>query len=120
MAGPLPGDPYPAAGSPSSGGVADIMREISCEPGRHIAIPGTLNFRDAGGYPVVGGGVTGWRRLLRSDRLHRLSQGATDRPRRHGLRTVPGLPSGAQAQIPPSPDEDLARNGALTHNIPPI
>src|SRR5258708_6668780 len=117
MAGPFPGDPSPAPGSPSSGGVADLMREISCEPGRHIAIPGTLNFRDAGGYPVVGGGVTGWRRLLRSDGLHRLSQGATDRLGGLGLRTVLDLRTGAEAQIAPSPVDDFARNGALTMNI---
>ncbi len=117
MAGPFPGDPSPAPGSPSSGGVADLMREISCEPGRHIAIPGTLNFRDAGGYPVVGGGVTGWRRLLRSDGLHRLSQGATDLLGGLGLRTVLDLRTGAEAQIAPSPVDDFARNGALTMSI---
>ena len=39
-------------------------------------VPGTLNFRDAGGYPTADGGVTAWRRLLRSDGLHRLDQGA--------------------------------------------
>src|SRR5258708_12777943 len=103
MAGPFPGDPSPAPGSPSSGGVADLMREISCEPGRHIAIPGTLNFRDAGGYPVVGGGVTGWRRLLRSDGLHRLSQGATDRLGGLGLRTLPDPRPRSEAQPPPHP-----------------
>src|SRR5258707_12594658 len=95
MAGPFPGDPSPAPGSPSSGGVADLMREISCEPGRHIAIPGTLNFRDAGGYPVVGGGVTGWRRLPRSDGLHRLSQGATDRLRGRSPPSAPDLRTGS-------------------------
>src|SRR5258706_2815077 len=117
MAGPFPGDPSPAPGSPSSGGVADIMREISCEPGRHIAIPGTLNFRDAGGYPVVGGGVTGWRRLLRSDGLHRLSQGATELLGGLGLRTVLDLRTSAEAQIASSPVNDFARDGALTMNI---
>src|SRR5258706_13333414 len=114
MAGPLPGDPYPAAGSPSSGGVAEIMREISCEPGRHIAIPGTLNFRDAGGYPVVGGGVTGWRRLLRSDGLHRLSQGATDLPGGIGLTAGPGLRTEAGPQLAARPAGQLPRQRART------
>src|SRR5258707_15774617 len=108
MAGPFPGDPSPAPGSPSSGGVADLMREISCEPGRHIAIPGTLNFRDAGGYPGVGGGVTGWRRPLRSDGLHRLSQGATDRLGGPRPRTLPGLRTGAAAPTPPGPGAGFA------------
>src|SRR5258708_21648374 len=113
MAGPFPGAPYPAPGSPSSGGVADLMREISCEPGRHIAIPGTLNFRDAGGYPVVGGGVTGWRRLLRSDWLHRLSPGATDLLGGLGLRTLLYLRSSADAQIGSSPVSALPLNRGL-------
>ena len=117
MAGPFPGDPYQAPGPPSSGRVAGLMREISREPGRHIAIPGTLNFRDAGGYPVAGGGVTGWRRLLRSDGLHRLGHGATDLLAGLGLRTVLDLRTGAEAQIAPSPVDDFARNGALTMSI---
>src|SRR5258707_13206203 len=113
MAGPFPGAPYPAPGSPSSGGVADLMREISCEPGRHIAIPGTLNFRDAGGYPVVGGGVTGWRRLLRSAGLHRLSQGTTARPGRLGPPPRLDLPAGGGAQAAPRPAHHFATHGAL-------
>jgi protein-tyrosine phosphatase len=120
MAGPLPGYPYPRspAQDPAPwGGVAGLVREISREPGRHIAIPGTLNFRDAGGYPVAGGGVTGWRRLLRSDGLHRLGRGATDLLGGLGLRTVLDLRTSAEAQMAPSPVDDLGRNGALTMNI---
>ena len=117
MAGPIPGDPYPAPGPLRAGGVVGLMWEISREPGRHIAIPGTLNFRDAGGYPVTGGGVTGWRRLLRSDGLHRLGREATDLLGGLGLRTVVDLRTYAEAEIAPSPVEDFAGNGALTMNI---
>jgi protein-tyrosine phosphatase len=39
---------------------------------RRIALPGTLNLRDLGGYPTSDGGTVRWRTLLRSDALHRL------------------------------------------------
>ena len=120
MVGPLAGDPYPAPGPAPADGVVSLVREISREPGRRIAIPGTLNFRDAGGYPVADGGVTGWRRLLRSDGLHHLGQGATDLLGRFGLRTVLDLRTSAEAQLAPSPVDDLASTGALTMNIPLI
>jgi protein-tyrosine phosphatase len=120
MVGPLSGDPYPAPGPAPADGVASLVREISREPGRRIAIPGTLNFRDAGGYPVADGGVTGWRRLLRSDGLHRLGLGATDLLGRLGLRTVLDLRTSAEAQLAPSPVDGLAGNGARTMNIPLI
>jgi protein-tyrosine phosphatase len=117
MAGPLSGDPNPVTGPYLAGGVAGLIRQISHEPGRHLAIPGTLNFRDAGGYPVADGGVTGWRRLLRSDGLHRLGLGATNLLGQLGLRTVLDLRTSAETQLAPSPVDDLAGNGALTMNI---
>jgi protein-tyrosine phosphatase len=117
MAGPVSGDPNLATGPTLAGGMAGLIREISNEPGRHLAIPGTLNFRDAGGYPVADGGVTGWRRLFRSDGLHRLSLGATNLLGRLGLRTVLDLRTSAEMQLAPSPVDDLAGNGALTMNI---
>jgi protein-tyrosine phosphatase len=117
MAEPLTGDLYPAPGPAPTAGMASLIREISSAPGRHIAIPGTLNFRDAGGYLVAGEGVTGWRRLLRSDGLHHLGHGATDLLGRLGLRTVLDLRTSAEAQLAPSPVDDLAGNGAVTMNI---
>lgn len=35
--------------------------------GRDVAAPGFRNLRDVGGYPLVTGGVTRWRKLLRGD-----------------------------------------------------
>ena len=32
-------------------GVTDLMRSIAGVDGRHLPVEGTLNFRDAGGYP---------------------------------------------------------------------
>src|SRR5258708_17625757 len=117
MAGPSPGAPYPAPGPAPAGGLAGVMWEISREPGRHIAIPGTLNFRDAGGYPAADGGATRWRRLLRSDGLHSLGEGASDLLGGLGLRTVLDLRTSFEAQLAPSPVDDLAGNGAVTMNI---
>lgn len=40
---------------------------------RHIALPGTSNFRDLGGYPGNGGRTIRWRTLFRSDHLAALT-----------------------------------------------
>lgn len=42
---------------------------------RHLPFAGALNFRDIGGYPVAGGGMTRWRAVYRSDSLHYLTDG---------------------------------------------
>jgi protein-tyrosine phosphatase len=41
---------------------------------RLIELEGCLNFRDLGGYPTAGGGTLVWRRIYRSDGLHRLTK----------------------------------------------
>jgi len=40
---------------------------------RRVPFAGALNFRDIGGYPVAGGGMTRWRAVYRSDSLHFLT-----------------------------------------------
>ena len=40
---------------------------------RRVPFAGALNFRDIGGYPVDGGGMTRWRAVYRSDSLHYLT-----------------------------------------------
>src|SRR5258708_34845513 len=117
MAGPFPSAPYPAHGPAPAGGLASLTWEISREPGRHIAIPGTLNFRDAGGYPAADGGATRWRRLLRSDGLHCLGEGATDLLGGLGLRAVLDLRTSCEAHLAPSPLDDPARHRAVTRSI---
>lgn len=94
-----------------------LIRCIGGAPGRHIAVSGTLNFRDTGGYPVTRGGVTGWRRLLRSDGLHRIDADGLHLLGSLGLRTVLDLRTGEEAQIAPSPVDELARSGALTMHV---
>jgi protein-tyrosine phosphatase len=97
--------------------MAGLIRDMGLRAGRHIAVPGTLNFRDAGGYPVAGGGVTAWRRLLRSDGLHHLGAGALEMLGRLGLRTVLDLRTSAEAEIAPGPIDAIAQNGALVMRI---
>ncbi|HEX9033717.1 MAG TPA: tyrosine-protein phosphatase [Streptosporangiaceae bacterium] len=97
--------------------ILGLMRVIDAMPGRRVQVPGTLNFRDAGGYPAAGGGAVGWRRLLRSDALHRLDGTAADVLGPLGLRTVLDLRTSYEADLAPSPLDDLARLGALTMHV---
>ncbi|HVB42360.1 MAG TPA: tyrosine-protein phosphatase [Streptosporangiaceae bacterium] len=97
--------------------MTDLMRDIAGASGRHLAVPGTLNFRDVGGYPVTGGGIIGWRRLFRSDALHRLDLSGTGLLAGLGLRTVLDLRTNAETQLAPSPLDDFAERGTLTMHI---
>src|SRR5262249_25487949 len=97
--------------------VAGLMRDIAVVPGRHVDVPGTLNFRDTGGYPVAGGGRTAWRRPLRSAGLPPLRPEAGDGPRGLGLPTVLDLRTSAEAEFAPSPLDDFAATGALTMHV---
>jgi protein-tyrosine phosphatase len=97
--------------------VATLVRALASEYGRRIPVPGTLNFRDAGGYPVSGGGVIRWRQLLRSDALHLMDRAAADLLLALSLRTIIDLRTSYEAQIAPSPLDDLAGQGAMTMHI---
>jgi len=55
---------------------------------RHLAIPGTYNVRDLGGYPTASGAETRWRQVLRADSLHRLDADGRAKLMDAGLRTV--------------------------------
>lgn len=55
---------------------------------RHVALPGSYNIRDLGGYPTKGGRTTAWRRVLRADSLHRLEAAATEKLIEMGLTCV--------------------------------
>lgn len=58
------------------------------DPPRHIAIEGTHNIRDLGGYVTARGTMIPPRRFLRADCLHRLAPGGTERLVDEGLRCV--------------------------------
>jgi protein-tyrosine phosphatase len=118
MAGGLHDGPNGSAGRDTAGrDTASLIRRIRDAGGRHIAVGGTLNFRDTGGYPVTGGGVTRWRRLLRSDGLHRVDGDGLSVLGALGLRTVLDLRTNAEAQIAASPLDELAQTGALTMQV---
>jgi protein-tyrosine phosphatase len=80
------------------------------DPRRRIQLAGVFNFRDAGGYPVEGGGSVRWRTLFRSDALHRLDAAGAAAVAGLGLRTVLDLRSHAEVEIAPSPVR-----GRVTH-----
>lgn len=54
---------------------------------RRLRLPGTHNLRDTGGYAAAGG-TTRWRRLLRSDALHRVDDNGRELLRELGLGLV--------------------------------
>ncbi len=68
---------------------------------RLVALEGSFNFRDLGGYPARDGRVVRWGRLYRSDALHELTAGDVARLRELGLRTVVDLRT----------ERELARSG---------
>lgn len=55
---------------------------------RHIALPGTFNVRDAGGYPVAGGGQLRIGLLYRGDALGRIDDAGRATLVERALRTV--------------------------------
>ncbi|MCO6187604.1 tyrosine-protein phosphatase [Rhizobium sp. L1K21] len=77
---------------------------------RHIRIPGTYNIRDLGGYGIVGGGQTQWRRILRADSLHRIDTDGVAALIAEGVRTVIDLRH----------DRELAEAPGLFCNHPEI
>jgi protein-tyrosine phosphatase len=97
--------------------VPELIAGIAADPGRHISVPGMLNLRDVGGYPAAGGGHTGWRRLLRSDGLSRIDESVIDMLAGFGLKTVIDLRTPGEADIAPSPVDDLAEHGILSVHI---
>jgi protein-tyrosine phosphatase len=69
---------------------------------RRIAVAGTYNLRDLGGYPASGGRSTRWRTLLRSDALHLAGPAGATVLAGYGLRTVIDLRTPAEADLAPS------------------
>jgi protein-tyrosine phosphatase len=55
---------------------------------RNLGFSRTYNFRDVGGYSGLDGRTVRWRRLFRSDALHRLTEDDADDFAELGIRTV--------------------------------
>jgi protein-tyrosine phosphatase len=69
---------------------------------RHIPVPGTHNIRDLGGYATPSG-LTHWRRVLRADGLHRMTQAGVDQLHALGVRTVIDLRRDHELEAQPNP-----------------
>ena len=70
---------------------------------RHIALEGAYNIRDLGGYATAQGTQTAWRRFLRADSPHALSEDGQARLQAEGLATVIDLRTGAEIAQTPNP-----------------
>jgi protein-tyrosine phosphatase len=68
---------------------------------RRIAVTGTANLRDVGGYPAAGGGTVRWRTLLRSDALNHLGAPGRAQLGSLGLRTVVDLRTNGEVAAAP-------------------
>jgi protein-tyrosine phosphatase len=86
------------------------VEQLIAEPARRIALPGVLNLRDLGGYPVAGGGQVRWRTLYRSDALHQLGSAGLSTLAVH---TIVDLRTQVEAEYAPSPLAGLPAR--LTH-----
>lgn len=75
---------------------------------RHIAIEGTYNIRDLGGYETSHGTRIPPRRFLRADCLHRLEPGGADHLVGEGLRCVIDLRTSTEVVQAPSHFRKLA------------
>src|ERR1700728_3319166 len=114
------------------------IRTRNGERDRRIRLPGTVNLRDVGGYPVTGrggaggegsaggrgaaggGGAAGagtgrWGTLLRGDALHRLDESGRATLSALGLRTVIDLRTDDEVRAAPSA---LDEAGVRTYHVP--
>ncbi|WP_433369360.1 tyrosine-protein phosphatase [Actinoplanes sp. CA-142083] len=55
---------------------------------RNLGFSATYNFRDVGGYQALDGRTVRWRRLFRSDALHRIGEADAEAFAQLGVRTV--------------------------------
>lgn len=82
-------------------------------PQRYLGLEGSFNTRDIGGYPIEGGGWTQWRRFLRSDGMHRLTDGDQARLMDYGVRAVVDLRTPQETVETPNV---FAESGEVTYH----
>ena len=97
--------------------MAALIRRVVGDGDRRIPIPGTLNFRDAGGYQVAGGGTVARRTLFRSDALHKVDSAGSEMLAKLDLRTVLDLRIVEELLIAQSPLADFADRGTRTIHL---
>ena len=72
------------------------------DPRRHLELEGGRNVRDLGGFRTGDGGTTQWRRILRSDSLHQLTNAARTSLVDLGLGTIVDLRRTAETEAEPN------------------
>lgn len=82
---------------------------------RHIALEGSVNFRDLGGYPTADGRRVRWRSLFRADGLSALTAPDRARVRRLGVATVIDLRSDFEVGAGRFPVEEVP---VALHHLP--
>lgn len=87
------------------------IQDLALAEGRRIVLPGLFNLRDLGGYPTHGGALP-WRTLFRSDALHQLDADGIATLASLSLRTVIDLRTHIEAEIAPSPLDDIGARSA--------
>jgi protein-tyrosine phosphatase len=80
---------------------------MTTERERRLAVEGTFNLRDIGGYVTENGGVVRWGVVLRGDSPHRISGIGIDHLVRYGLRTVTDLRQPEERLAAPNPLEQV-------------
>jgi protein-tyrosine phosphatase len=81
--------------------------EVPAPPERRIALEGSVNFRDVGGYPAQDGRETRWRTLFRADGLHKLTEADLELVQALDLRTVVDLRSAFELETGRFPVERI-------------
>lgn len=69
---------------------------------RHLPLEGSYNIRDIGGYATVDGYQTRWKKILRSDSLHRLTPESQQALIDYGVKTIIDLRYTSEVQQKPS------------------
>jgi protein-tyrosine phosphatase len=80
---------------------------------RHLALDGTYNVRDTGGYRTQDGRITRWHTFWRADSLHRLSPAAQTLFLAHGVRAIIDLRRSDELQMAPNV---FARSTQVTYH----
>src|SRR5262245_16659896 len=70
---------------------------------RRLALTGTYNVRDLGGYATTDGHTTRWGVLLRADSMHNLTPEAQEELLAYGVRTILDLRNDTELEKWPNP-----------------
>jgi protein-tyrosine phosphatase len=93
------------------------VSDAPAERSRSIALEGCFNFRDLGGYPTADGRTVRWRRLFRSDGLHRLTP-ADVRHLCDELRICHVIDLRSTSELESDGRGDLEREPVRFHHLP--